>query len=135
MFRHGLSESWIKFITSFGNPHPGVNYPLIKTHKANNPARVITSGCGTPTENLSLFVEKYCKVVVDSIPCRIRDTSHMLNIIDDLNTEGVQNDDLLVRFDITNMFPSIDNKTGIQRVRSKLTIQAHCFDIYLWIVL
>ena len=70
----GLSEGWIKFITSFGNPHPGVNYPLIKTHKTNNPACVITSGCGTSTENLSLFLEEYCKIVVNSIRCRVRDT-------------------------------------------------------------
>ena len=114
----GLSENWIKFITLSGSPHPGVNYPLIKTHKTNNPAQVITSGCGTPTENLSLFVEKYCKVVVDFIPCRVRDTPHMLNIFDDSNTEGVQNIDLFVSFDITNIFTSIDNETGIQQVQS-----------------
>jgi hypothetical protein len=67
----------------------------------------ITSGCGTPTENLSLFVEKYCKVGVDSIICRIRDTAHMLEIFDDLNEIGIQEGELLVSFDIINMFPSI----------------------------
>ena len=30
----------------------------IKIHKVGNPARVITSGCGTAIENLSIFVEK-----------------------------------------------------------------------------
>ena len=73
----GLSAKWIKFITNTNNTHPGINYPLIKTHKADNPARVITSGCSTPTENLSLFVEKYCKIALDSISCRVRDTTHM----------------------------------------------------------
>ena len=125
----GLSDNWIKFICDFGKPRPGVNYPLIKTHKTNNPARVITSDCGTPTENLSLFVEKYCKVVIESIPCRVRDTSHMLDIIDELNVKGIQEDDLLVSFDITNMFPSIDNQVGIERVRCKLSEQANNFDI------
>jgi hypothetical protein len=48
-----------------------------------NPARVITSSCGRHTENLSLFVEKYCKAVVETIPRRVQDTRHMLNIIDD----------------------------------------------------
>ena len=33
-------------------------YGLIKTHKVGNPVRVITSGCGTATENLSIFVDK-----------------------------------------------------------------------------
>ena len=113
----GLSENWIKFICEFGKPRPGVNYPLIKTHKTNSPARVITSGCGTPTKNVSLFVEKYCKVVIESIPFRVRDTSHTLDIIDEINVKGMQGDDLLVSFDITNMFSSIHNQAGIQRVR------------------
>ena len=113
----GLSDKWIKFIISTTDVHPGINYPLIKTHKSNNPARVITSGCGTPTENLSLFVEKYCKVGVDSIKCRIRDTADMLEIVDDLNEIGIQEGDLLVSFDVINMFPSINNKIGVERVR------------------
>ena len=44
----GLSDKWVKFITGVIDFNPGINYPLIKTHKVNNPARVITSGCGTP---------------------------------------------------------------------------------------
>ena len=91
-----------------------MNYPLIKTHKVNNPARVITSGSVTPTENLSLFVEMYCKVVEDSISCGVRDTSHMLGIIDILNEKGILDGDMLVSFDIIDMFPSIDNDTGVE---------------------
>ena len=34
-------------------------YWFIKTHKENNPVRVITSGCGTAIEHLSVLVEKY----------------------------------------------------------------------------
>lgn len=67
----------------------------------------------------------YCKVVVDSIPCLVRDTSHMLNIIGDFNIEDVQVNALLFSFDITNMFLSDDNETGIQRVRSKLNEHAN----------
>ena len=66
--KRGLSDEWIKFITSNKAPRPGTNYPLIKTHKPDNPARVITSGCGTPTENLSSFVETYCKLTLENIP-------------------------------------------------------------------
>ena len=125
----GLSDKWINFITSYSSPGPGINYPLIKTHKPGNPARVITSGCGTPTENLSLFVEKYCKTVVETIPCHVQDTRHMLNIIDELNLEGVEDGDLLVSLDITNMFPSIDNQSGVERVRYKLTRYADKLDM------
>ena len=36
---------------------PGKMYGNIKTHKIGNPTRVITSGCNTAIENLSIFVE------------------------------------------------------------------------------
>ena len=38
---------------------PGIMYWLIKKHKENNWVRVITSGCGTTIEYLSIFVKKY----------------------------------------------------------------------------
>ena len=118
---YGLSETWKSFfISNNHDTHPGINYPRIKTHEPGNPARVITSGCGSPNENLSLFVEQYCKVIVDTIPCRIRDIAYMLDIIDKLNIEGIRDDDLLVSFDIINMFPAIDNEIGVQRVKCKL---------------
>lgn len=77
---------------------------LQRTHKAGNPARIITSSCGTPTENLSYFVEKHCEVVVNSINSRVRDTPHKLEIINRLNDTGVFDEDVLVSFDIINMF-------------------------------
>ena len=125
----GLSDKWVKFITGVIDVYPGINYPLIKTHKANNPARVITSGCGTPTENLSLFVETYCKVVVDSIECRVKDTAHMLQIVDELNDIGILESDLLVSFDTVNMFPFINNKIGVERVCNKFMQFSEKFDV------
>ena len=53
-------------------------YGLIKTPKESNPARIITSGSGTATENLSIFVEKCLFPEVLKIDTRIQDTQHML---------------------------------------------------------
>ena len=44
----------------------------------------------------------------------------MIDIIDELNLKGILEHDWLGSFDITNMFPSIDNEVSMQRVRSKL---------------
>ena len=46
-----LDKSWSKF-TEPSVVAPGKMYGLIKTHKADKPIRVITSGCGTAVENL-----------------------------------------------------------------------------------
>ena len=60
-------------------------YDLVKTDKDNNLACVITSGCGTAVENLSIFVERCLYPKVLKIESRIQDTSEMLDIIDYLN--------------------------------------------------
>ena len=83
-------------------------YGLIKTHKENNPVRVITSGCGTAIEYLSIFVEKYLYKEVNKIDSRIKDTPDMLNIIGMINDSNILTEDsVLVSFDFANMFPSI----------------------------
>ena len=91
-------------------------YGNIKTHKADNPARVITGGCNTAVEHLSIFVEKVLYGIASELPSRIKDTNHMLDIIDDLNNLNLHPESVLVSFDIINMFPSNDNKMGIDSV-------------------
>ena len=56
-------------------------YGLIKTHKNDNPARIITSGCNTAIETLSIFVEKVLYDIASNLQSRIKDTEHMLDII------------------------------------------------------
>ena len=51
-----LNNKWKSYIAPH-NLRTGKMYGNIKTHKTGNPARVITSGCNTPVEHLSIFVE------------------------------------------------------------------------------
>ena len=55
-----LNYSWSRFIKP-SKSTPGKMYGLVKTHKEGNPVRVITSGCGTAIENLSIFIVNYRK--------------------------------------------------------------------------
>ena len=116
-----LDERWVKYIRS-SHVKPSSMYGLIKTHKENNPARVITSGCGTAIEFLSMFVEKYLYKKVVKINSKIKDTSDMLDIIDDINNNNmIMDSSVLVSFDIVNMFPSIDNTSGLEAVSDILS--------------
>ena len=76
-----LDESWSKF-TEPSVVAPEKMYGLIKTHEVDNPLRVISSGCGTAVESLSIFVEKCLFLEVLKIESRVQDTSQMLNFID-----------------------------------------------------
>ena len=96
-------------------------YGLVKTHKEGNPVRVITSGCGTAIENLSIFVEKCLYSEVLNIECRVQDTSEILTVIDNLNSSNsLTLDCKLVSFGIIKMLPSIDNISGLKSVKKVL---------------
>ena len=96
-------------------------YGLVKTHKVNNPVRIITNGCGMAVENVSISVKKCLYPEVLKIESRIQDTSEMLNFIDYLNKNNILTEDgILVSFDMVNMFPSIDKQSGLQAVKNPL---------------
>ena len=117
--RGDINKAWSKYIK---NPDavPGKNATLYKTHKDSVPVRLLTTGCNTPTENLSRFVEKHTAPLARNIPSRIRDTDHFLEIIDQINSDGLPDDVALVSFDIVNMFPSISNEKGVCAVAKAL---------------
>ena len=80
---------------------------MYKTHKDGNPIRLLTTGCNTAIENLSRFIEKTCAPLTNNIDARIKDTEHLLQIIDNINTTGLPHNVILVSFDIVNMFPKL----------------------------
>ena len=96
----------------------------IKTHKINNPKRVIASGCSTAVESLSIFVENKLYKLAENLPSRIKDTNDMLNTIDNLNNNCIPENAFLITFDVVNMFPSIHNKSGIKSVERLLNTRS-----------
>ena len=120
-----LDEKWKSDIQTECSPS-GKMYGLIKTHKNDNPARIITSGCNTAIESLSIFVEKVLYDIAGNLPSRIKDTAHMLDIIDEIdpiNCPSLPNSSILVGFDIVSMFPSIDNMSGLKSVYDILELR------------
>ena len=70
---------------------------------------MITRGYSTTMEKLSIFVEIVLFDLASDLPSRIRDTGLMVNIVDELNRSNLRSGSILVRFDIVNMFPNINN--------------------------
>ena len=78
-----ITNEWKEFIRP-DNFNAGKMYGMVKTHKADNPVRVITSGCKTVVEKLSILVEK-TNLLADRFNSKIKDSNNMLEIIDDVN--------------------------------------------------
>ena len=98
-------------------------YGLIKAHKNGNPARIITSGCNTAVESLSIFVEKILYDIASNLPSRTKDTGHILDIKNEIHNSNLPTNSIIVGFYIVNMFPSIDNRSGLKSVHDILELR------------
>ena len=54
--------------------------------------------------------------IASNLPFRIKDTGHKPDIIDQVNNSNLPTKSIFVGFDIVNMFPSTDNKSGLTSV-------------------
>ncbi|KAJ1091293.1 hypothetical protein NDU88_004420 [Pleurodeles waltl] len=102
-------------------PRPGRFYMLPKIHKMNNPGRPIISGNDTATERLSLFVDLHLQPIVQQLPSFVKDTSHFLQIIEQLNqTYTFDDDTLLATFDVTSLYTNIPHDDGLMALSEAL---------------
>ena len=110
---------------------PGYDYINYKVHKpeANYPGRLVTSGCGSPTEHLAQFSEFYLHPISSSLQYVLKDTSHFLYQIDRFNSEYQGNFDslILATWDVVAMYPSIDNEMGLQACEDELNKRSNQF--------
>jgi len=91
-------------------------YLLPKVHKGiiPPPGRPIVSGNAGPTERISQLVDHFLKPHVQSIRSYIRDTTHFLQILQEVYT--LPTDTLLVTLDVTSLYTNIPQNEGIASV-------------------
>ena len=111
-----IDNNW-KRLVSPTNSTPGQMYGLVKTHKLNNSVSFFTSGCSTAIESLSIYIEHLLFELSESMPSRIKDSNHLLDIIDKVNSMFLPANANLFGFDIAKMFSNIDNKSGLDAVK------------------
>ena len=87
-FRKGeISKDWRNYIIN-EDAEPGKIPTLYKTHKQGDPVRLLTMGYNTAIENLSRFIENVCAPLTENMRYKIRNTSHLLDIIETINETG-----------------------------------------------
>ncbi|XP_015775349.1 PREDICTED: uncharacterized protein LOC107353542 [Acropora digitifera] len=127
LFEGQISQEIATWIINL-EPKPGVAFGNVKTHKRDNPLRLITSCCGTAIERLSAFTEFYLKPLYQNLPSFIKDSTDLINKIQALNAKGpFPVGSLLVSWDVVSMFPNIDNDLGITTVRKALDSRSSKF--------
>ena len=83
-----------------------------KMHKPNTPGRPIISGCDSPTEKLSIYIDHFQKPLVPLILSYIKDTTHFLNTIFAIPTPPPQNT-ILATLDVISLYTNIPHTEGI----------------------
>ena len=98
----------------------GKLYLLPKIHKrsSNVPRRPVISNCGTPSERASEFLAHHLKPVMQNGKSCIRDSSHFISKIKDLN--NIPQSALLVTADVVGFYPSIPHDLGLKSLREVL---------------
>ena len=72
-------------------------YVEVTTHTNNSALQIIKKGCNLskPVKNLSIFAEKRLYTLTDTVPSEIRQTDHILDTVDDINSLDIPNEFLL----------------------------------------
>ena len=86
-------------------------YFLIKLHKNPHAYRPICSCVNSITTNISKLLDHWLKQAVILLPSYIRDTTHLIQTIEDKTFEK---DILLCTVDVTNMYTNIPTDEGNQ---------------------
>ena len=86
-------------------------YFLKKIHKSPMGIRPIVSSCGSPTENISQFVDYWLQPHMKALPSYIKDTTQLINELRELSVEP---DTFLVTIDVKSLYTCIPHSEGIQ---------------------
>ena len=122
-----MTKKLIQWIIPNEKNKPGRIYLNYKKHKPEKgyPGRIITSGSGSLTENLSALAALELKKRSHILPYILIDSNHLLRKLDAYN----QSKDLLgkdiihVSLDVIAMFPNITKDIGLKRCREELNLR------------
>ena len=121
--RECLSQKAHKFLSPI-NTKAARFYLLPKIHKPGNPGRPILSGNGSPTENISLYVDHFLKPLVSLAPSYIHDTPDFLRKLNNIKDQ-IPNTAIIGTFDVSSLYTNIPHAEGIPASCEALSRSGH----------
>ena len=114
-----MTKKLIQWVIPNEHNKPGRIYLNYKKHKPEKdyPGRLITSGSGSPTENLSALTAIELKKRSHILPYILIDSNHLLRKLDAYNQSKILigRDIIHVSLDVISMFPNITKDIGLKR--------------------
>ena len=105
-------------------------YMLPKIHKMTcpnemPPGRPIVSAIACPTEKISQFLDSLFQPIVNKLPTYVKDTTHALHIIDNINSNNQTPPTLLFTMDVKALYTSIPHDDGLKAIQHFFTLDPH----------
>ena len=94
-------------------PRTSKFYLLPKIHKPGNLGRPTVSACACPTEKLALYLNKVKAPFVRGLESYVKDTTHILNILDSFRFSNDGGQRLVFTMDIKSVYTVIPNDEGL----------------------
>ena len=114
---NAIDENTYKYLIP-NDPKPGRFYILPKLHKQGHPGRPIVLANGHPTEKISEFVSYHLNPLVQTLPSYIKNTTHFLNKLKQLN--DLPTSAILVTLVVSSLYTNIPTNEGIDACRKAL---------------
>lgn len=114
-------------------PITPVIYCLPKIHKSliDPPGRPIVSGQGSIFNPITMFLDKILRQYAQKARSYIKDTPDFLQKLKDTR---IAEDCILVSFDVTNLYTSINHRRGLEKVENQLLESTHTSECITFIL-
>ena len=112
-------KEWKEYVVNY-DAQPDKKSTFYKTHKSEILVILLTIGCNTAIENWSRFLKSICTPLTSNLSDISKDTSHLVDLIDDISKSSLPDNLILLSLDIVNMFANIDSEREMEAVRSLL---------------
>ena len=120
LFKFGdIDYKTLQYLLPPTPPHTPIFYLLPKLHKPGNPGRPIISGCDSPTDRLSSFIDPHIKPLCSSLPSYIKDTNNFLQTIFNIHTPLPPNT-IIATVDVKSLYTNIPHNEGINAILEAL---------------
>ncbi|XP_075158011.1 uncharacterized protein LOC142231281 [Haematobia irritans] len=94
-------------------------YGLPKIHKESTPLRPICSSIDSPSYNLSKYIVGILRNITLDSKYNVKDSADFKTRLENMT---IEDDEVLISFDVVSLFPSIPVKLAIQTIERKWTI-------------
>ena len=105
------------WLLKINTPRQPCFYMLPKIHKLNSPGRPIVSACCCPTEHISKYLDTIFQPLVTSLPSYIKDSTHALNILKDIENNGSFVPINIMSMDVSALYTNIPHADGLRALR------------------